>query len=114
MPTCWSPTVIVPRRVAGSALDATLKETLPSPCPLVELASWIQAPEADALHWHSRLVETANVPPPPEAEKDDGLAAAVTAHFTVEGEVTFWVDEPHAPAHAEATDTTNASTTRRI
>jgi hypothetical protein len=59
------------------------------------------------------LVEIAIVPVPPPAEKDAGVADAVTAHLTVEGEVTFWVDEAHAPAPAAIRQQSDASTLRR-
>src|SRR5437879_5392679 len=87
---------------------------LASPCPVAEPPSRIHPLAAATLHWHSRLVETVSVPLPPAAENDVGVAAAVTAHFTVEGEVTFCVEEAHAPAQAAAAHTNNASTTRGI
>ena len=114
MPTCWSATLIVPLRTPGSPFVATLKEMLASPCPVAEPPSCIQPLAAAALHWHSRLVEMVSVPLPPAAENDVGVAAAETAHFTVEGDVTFWVEDSHAPAQAAATYTNKASTTRGI
>jgi hypothetical protein len=60
------------------------------------------------------LVETANVPVPPAAEKEVGVAAAVTAHFAVEADVTLWLEELHAPAPTAATYTQHENTTPRI
>jgi hypothetical protein len=88
MVTCWLAMLIDPRRSFGSVLEATENDTFPSPCP-DELPSWIQVLEGDALHWHSRFVETASVPLPPEAENVEGLALALTGHLIVEGPVTL-------------------------
>src|SRR5207248_11166141 len=89
MATCRSPTLIVPLRMPGSLFVATLKEMVASPCPVGGPINCIQPPAAAALHWHSRFVETLSVPLPPAAENELGVAAAVTAHFTAEDDVTF-------------------------
>src|SRR5207244_12052607 len=103
MPICWSPTLMVPLRTPGSAFVATLKEMVASPCPVAELPSCIHPLAAAALHWHSRLVDTVSVTLPPASANGVGVAAAVTAHFTVEGDVTFGVEEAHASGQAAAT-----------
>ena len=50
MPICSPPTLIMPLRTAGSALAATLKEIVPSPCPSVDAPSCIQPLAAATLH----------------------------------------------------------------
>lgn len=114
MASCCSPTTMEPRRCEGSMLALTLNATLPSPCPAACAASWIQPPDADTFHWHSRLVLTLTVPVPPAEANVDGCAAAVTGHLLVEGAVTVWVDDPQLSDESVASTTRKTAVNRRI
>ena len=58
---------------------------------------WTQALELEALHTHSRDVETATLPDPPEAPKFDAELVSVTWHLAAVGPVTLVSAElPHA------------------
>src|SRR5689334_6925681 len=107
---------MVPLRDAGSVLRATVKESVPSPCPVVESPSWIQPLAAVADHSQSRLVVMLRVPVPPPTGNDVGAAVALTAHFAAcaEGAVTPWVDELHPTAEAAIADTNKISAKRGI
>jgi hypothetical protein len=105
---------MLPLRAAGSAFWATLKETLPSPCPLLEPPSCIQSLAAAAVHWQSRFVETSRVPLPPAGENEVADASTVIAHLALEGAVTLWVEELHAPVHAAVRHAEIATRKQRI
>jgi hypothetical protein len=105
--------VIEPRRCAGSPFAITLKATVASPCPPCD-ASWIQLPDGEAFHWHSRFVLTFTVPLPPVAPNVVGWAAALTGHLLVEGEVIVWVEDPQLSDQAVASTTRETRGNQRI
>jgi hypothetical protein len=55
-----------------------------------------------------------SVPSPPEAEKELGVAVAVTPHFAAEGDVTLSLADEHAPIDTPERQSESASIIRRI
>jgi len=105
---------MVPLRTDGSTLRSTVNESVPLPCPVVELPSWIQPLAAVADHSQSRLVVMVRVPAPPSTWNDDGVAVTVTPHFAGEGDVTVSVDELQAATEAAVIDNDNTNMNRDI
>src|SRR4051794_1498748 len=76
-------------RGAGSAFDATVNETEPSPWPLAGDPSDTHGASLFADHEHSRVVSTRIVPVPPSGLNDTCSEAACTWHFGCDGPVTL-------------------------
>ncbi len=103
------PTSSAAVRAPGVGFAATENEMFASPWPFCPPDSDTQLVSEATDHVQSRVVDTAIVPVPPAAGKEDGDVVAETAHLLEEGATTEVVVEPQRLNSRAALSKTSAA-----
>jgi hypothetical protein len=106
---------ITPRLVVGSPFGAAAYSTFPSPWPFEGLLIVSHEAVEFAVHAHSRLVDTATVPFPPEAGTLSSVIPRLTEQRgTVDGAVDVEVDDPQPELAREIASATMSPALRFV